>query len=188
MRTDAADDEVCRSEDDLSLYDEIVDADAEKLLDEAEARKNEGNLALHRGHTILAVEHYSAALDLLPMPPTLDWRETRLRQVLLSNRSAAKLKLGDAKGALRDARVCVATAPRWVKAHFRCASALMRLNKWQHAIDSFDKGLALDPANATLLKGKEQARRQRDLGRRRERAAEEEFPALAKLRLKQSTC
>ena len=192
MRTDAADAKLCSSGDELSLNDEIVDTDAEQLLNEAEARKNEGNLALHRGHTSLAAEHYSAALDLLPMPPSVDEVETRLRQVLLSNRSAAKLKLGDAEGALRDAQACAATAPTWIKAHFRCASALMRLKNWQHAIDAFNKGLKLDPGNSTLLEGKEQARRRRDraVARRKVSAAdaEEEFRDLAKIRLKRSTC
>ena len=186
MRTEAADDEVSSSGHELSLNDEIAGADAERLLNKVEARKNEGNLALRRGCTILAAEHYSAALDLLPIPPNVDEVETRLRQVLLSNRSAAKLKLGDAEGALRDARACAAMAPNWTKAHFRCASALMRLKNWQQAIDAFDKGLQLDPGNAALLEGRGQARRQR----RKDSSvdAEEEFSDLAKLRLKRSIC
>ena len=187
MKTEAADNGVCSSGGELSLNDEIyiVDADAEQLLNEAETRKNEGNLALRRGCAILAVECYSAALDLLPIPPSVDEIETRLRQALLSNRSAAKLQLGDAEGALRDARACAAMAPSWAKAHFRCASAFMRLKNWQQAINAFDKGLQLDPGNATLLEGRGQARRQR---RKDSAGAEEEFPDLAKLRFKCSIC
>lgn len=54
------------------------------------------------------------------------------RQVYYSNRSAAYLKLGDAKSkALKDAEKCMELAPEWSKSFSRLGAA-------QHALRRFD--------------------------------------------------
>lgn len=55
-----------------------------------------------------------------------------LVQVYFSNRSAAYLKLGDAKSkALKDAERCMELAPKWPKSYSRLGAA-------QHALRRFD--------------------------------------------------
>ncbi|CAN6595964.1 auxilin-like clathrin uncoating factor Swa2p [Trichomonascus vanleenenianus] len=65
-------------------------------LDMATASRNSGNDAFKTGDYTTAAEHYGRALESIP-PKHL------LRPVLLSNRAACLYKLGDVKGALRDA-------------------------------------------------------------------------------------
>lgn len=110
-------------------------------------RKKEcGNEALKRGDYETAVAEYSAAIDL-----------DASNKALFSNRSAARLglavKTNDTdlvQAALVDADACVALDPAWPKAHFRRASALQALEKYEDAANAFWDALRLDPSNAQL--------------------------------------
>ncbi|CAN0020001.1 unnamed protein product, partial [Laminaria digitata] len=87
---------------------------------QAEAFKSEGGL-LVSGKWAEAVEGYTRAIDLDPD-----------NKVYYSNRSAAYLKLGDAKSkALKDAERCMELAPEWSKSFSRLGAA-------QHALRRFD--------------------------------------------------
>lgn len=60
------------------------------------------------------------------------------RQVYFSNRSAAYLKLGDAKSkALKDAERCMELAPEWSKAFSRLGAAQHALGRYDAAVQTF---------------------------------------------------
>eukprot|EP00928_Gymnodinium_smaydae_P086743 TRINITY_DN71180_c0_g1_i1.p1 TRINITY_DN71180_c0_g1~~TRINITY_DN71180_c0_g1_i1.p1 ORF type:complete len:469 (-),score=110.01 TRINITY_DN71180_c0_g1_i1:78-1484(-) len=89
-----------------------------------------------------ALEHYSAAIRAAPK----DDKEAGLH-ALYSNRSAARLQLGDARAALADARRCIQHAEDWPKGRFREGCCLRQLGKLAEAIASFEAGAALEPEN-----------------------------------------
>jgi len=71
------------------------------------------------------------SIRLIPRPLIASPTQTR-PQVYFSNRSAAYLKLGDAKSkALKDAQRCMELAPEWPKSFSRLGAA-------QHALGRFD--------------------------------------------------
>mmetsp|Transcript_96759 Transcript_96759/g.273390 ORF Transcript_96759/g.273390 Transcript_96759/m.273390 type:complete len:485 (+) Transcript_96759:16-1470(+) len=87
-----------------------------------------------------AAEHYSAAIRATP-------RGDGGLHALYSNRSAARLQLGDAEAALADARRCVALAPEWPKGRFREGCCLRQLGRHEAAVRAFEAGQALEPNN-----------------------------------------
>lgn len=59
-------------------------------------------------------------------------------QVYFSNRSAAYLKLGDAKSkALKDAERCMELAPEWSKSYSRLGAAQHALRRFDAAVQTF---------------------------------------------------
>nr|XP_034576706.1 ankyrin-1-like isoform X2 [Setaria viridis]TKV92352.1 hypothetical protein SEVIR_9G158700v2 [Setaria viridis] len=66
---------------------------------------------------------------------------------LFSNRSLCWLCIGDGRRALRDATWCNILRPKWVKAYFQKAQALMLLKDYEQACNTLAKGLELDPLN-----------------------------------------
>lgn len=73
--------------------------------------------------------------------------------IFFSNRSGAKLALGDAKGALADARRCVDLKPDWVKGYGRVGAASLALKDYTGAIAAYAAGLAKEPTNASMMEG-----------------------------------
>ncbi|CAM9643839.1 unnamed protein product, partial [Hapterophycus canaliculatus] len=72
-------------------------------------------------------------------------------KVYFSNRSAAYLKLGDAKSkALKDAEKCMELAPEWSKSFSRLGSAQHALGRFDAAVQTLKAGLVLDPSNSGL--------------------------------------
>ncbi|CBJ26302.1 Heat shock protein 40 like protein [Ectocarpus siliculosus] len=107
---------------------------------QAEAFKNEGNEAFKTGKWKEAIEGYTRAIDIDPD-----------NKVYFSNRSAAYLKLGDAKSkALKDAERCMELAPEWSKSFSRLGAAQHALGRFDGAVQTFKAGLAIDPNNAGL--------------------------------------
>lgn len=59
-------------------------------------------------------------------------------KVYFSNRSAAYLKLGDAKSkALKDAEKCIELAPEWSKSFSRLGAAQHALGRFDAAVQTF---------------------------------------------------
>ncbi|PAA91946.1 hypothetical protein BOX15_Mlig004862g2 [Macrostomum lignano] len=73
--------------------------------------------------------------------------------VLLSNRCAARLKLGEFGLALQDARKCRTLAPDWPKAYYREGVALQCLGKFADAAAALCQGLGKDPKDRALIQG-----------------------------------
>lgn len=72
------------------------------------------------------------------------------RQLLLSNTSACRLKIGgntQNEAALQDAQQCVALNDRWGKGHVRLASAYVALGRSNDACNSLQRAIAIDPRN-----------------------------------------
>jgi DnaJ family protein C protein 8 len=114
---------------------------------QAEGFKAEGNRLLAAKEMAQAVEMYSRAIDLDPD-----------NAVFYSNRSAAYLAMGDARGkALRDAERCIELRPDWWKGYSRKGAAEHALLRFDAARATYNEGLKLDPDNASLAQAAEEA-------------------------------
>ncbi|XP_026995435.1 tetratricopeptide repeat protein 28 isoform X2 [Tachysurus fulvidraco] len=100
------------------------------------------NEACQQGDFTTAVELYSEALCADPQ-----------NCILYSNRSAARLKLGQYHAALEDAVKARLLNPKWPKAYFRQGVALQYLGRHADALAAFASGLAQDPKSLQLLVG-----------------------------------
>lgn len=124
---------------------------------QAEAFKLAGNESFKKGEWEEAVEWYTKAIDLDPDD-----------RVFYSNRSAAYLKIGDAKSkALKDAEKCMELGKTWPKAYSRLGAAQHALRRFEAAVETFKAGLLLEPGNKGLIDGIAAA----ELGIESERAA-----------------
>ena len=106
-----------------------------------DAYKATGDDAFRCGNFTEAISFYSHALELDPT-----------HFVLLSNRSAAYLKAGHKSKSLQDAMACVEANPKFAKGYSRLAAAQQSLGRWQVAKETYEKLLALDPANTAVAK------------------------------------
>ncbi|KAH7474885.1 DnaJ-like protein subfamily C member 8 [Phytophthora ramorum] len=114
---------------------------------QAEGFKAEGNRLLAAKQPAEAVEMYTRALELDPE-----------NAVYLSNRSAAYLALGDARGkALKDAEKCIELRPDWWKGYSRKGAAQHALQRYDAARATYNEGLKLEPDNGSLLQASEDA-------------------------------
>jgi len=84
---------------------------------------------------------YSKAISLLETIPG------KAEAPLYSNRAMVRLNLNKVEGALEDAKSCLSIDPAFVKAYYRKATALTRLNEWDDAIAAAEAGLKLEPEN-----------------------------------------
>lgn len=98
----------------------------------AAALRQEGTTHFKRGDVLAAEASYGRSVDVCPHDPTT-----------MSNRSAARFKLGDAAGALADAEAAAALAPSWPKAMFRQGQALALMGQPCAASTAFARSLAL---------------------------------------------
>lgn len=101
--------------------------------------KDEGNEAFASGDNERAIQLYSQAIAVDPD-----------NHVLYSNRSAAYMKVDSISKALRDAEKCVEIAPKWVKGYNRLGAAQHGLKRFEHALETIQKGLELEPSNQSL--------------------------------------
>lgn len=111
--------------------------------------KDKGNTFLQAGDFVKAVECYTEAISLDPS-----------NHVFYSNRSAAYAKDKKYEQALADAKKCVELKPDWGKGYSRLGAALSFLRRYDEAEKAYTKGLQLDPNNAQLKSGLEEAKAQ----------------------------
>ncbi|KAL9952289.1 hypothetical protein ACROYT_G039524 [Oculina patagonica] len=111
--------------------------------------KDKGNAFLQAGDFTKAIECYTEAIVLDPS-----------NHVFYSNRSAAYAKDQKYEQALTDAKKCVELKPDWGKGYSRLGAALSFLKRYDEAEKAYSKGLQLDPNNAQLKSGLEEARAQ----------------------------
>ena len=107
---------------------------------DAQAYKAKGNEAFSAKNFPVAIENFTAAIELDPAS-----------HVLYSNRSAAHASMNDYTKALSDAEKCVALNKSWAKGYVRLGAAYHGLKKYSDAINAYKSGLAIEPTNATLL-------------------------------------
>lgn len=125
----------------------MADGVTEEAAAQAEGFKAEGNRLLADKKLVEAVEMYTRAIELDPD-----------NAVYFSNRSAAYLAMGDARGkALKDAEKCIELRPDWWKGYSRKGAAEHALLRFDAARATYNEGLKLDPDNASLLQAAEEA-------------------------------
>eukprot|EP00933_Yihiella_yeosuensis_P019486 TRINITY_DN15780_c0_g2_i1.p1 TRINITY_DN15780_c0_g2~~TRINITY_DN15780_c0_g2_i1.p1 ORF type:complete len:330 (-),score=80.66 TRINITY_DN15780_c0_g2_i1:56-973(-) len=110
----------------------LVDPSVQRL-------KEYGDKAYSARDFSLATEHYSEALEVLQ------------DVVVLSNRSATYAQRRRFDKALADAEKALKIEPSWPRLYHRKGHALFHLGKFEQALESFRKGLELDPQDSSLL-------------------------------------
>ncbi|CAI5743112.1 unnamed protein product [Hyaloperonospora brassicae] len=126
---------------------EAEDDSQQEWAAQAEGFKAEGNARLAAQRYADAVEMYTRAIELDPD-----------NAVYYSNRSAAYLAMGDARGkALHDAKKCIELKPDWWKGYSRKGAAEHALQRFDAARATFNEGLRLEPENSSLLQAAEEA-------------------------------
>ena len=105
----------------------------------AEELKDRGNESFQAGDLQEAIQFYSQAIELDPD-----------NYIYYSNRCAAYMKTDSKSKALKDAERCVELNPSFVKGYSRLGAAQQSLKRFEAAMDTFKKGIALDPNNQGL--------------------------------------
>ena len=117
---------------------------AEEQAADAEREKLAGNQAFQKREYGQAAVHYTVALE----RPA--FASGRPRAVVLANRSACFLKLGDHGRALEDAAAAAGVDDTYAKAHFRRGLALHALGRYREALPELGKARDLEPKNAQV--------------------------------------
>jgi stress-induced-phosphoprotein 1 len=110
--------------------------------DKAEEAKARGNEFFRAKKWVEAVKEYEEAVKRSP-------RNAAIR----NNLSAALCKIMDINGAKREVEIAVDLDPSYVKAWARKGDIEVLLKENHKAIDSYRKGLSLDPNNAACKEG-----------------------------------
>lgn len=113
--------------------------DIEEYKVHANALKDQANDAFKSGDIQGAITLFTQAIDLDPD-----------NHVFYSNRAAAYMKADSKSKALKDAEKCVELAPTWVKGYNRLGAAQQSLKRFDAAIDTYKKGIELEPNNKSL--------------------------------------
>merc|ERR1712093_205269 len=105
----------------------------------AEKLKGEGNALMASKNYSAAIAKYTEAVAKNPSNP-----------VYYSNRAAAHSQAGDHDKAIDDANKAKEIDPKFAKAYSRLGHALFSLGRYSEAADAYEKGLELEPANASM--------------------------------------
>ncbi|EJT97979.1 TPR-like protein [Dacryopinax primogenitus] len=101
----------------------------------------------------MSAKKYQEAIDAYTSSIALDGTNP----VYFSNRAAAYSSLGDHNAAAEDAERALAADPKFSKAYSRLGHARYSMKQYAKAADAFRKGLVLDPSNANMKSGLENA-------------------------------
>jgi len=94
--------------------------------------------------------------------------------LLYSNRCAVRLLVKKNEEALRDAKRCLNLEPTFIKAHYRKAQAMHRLEKWSDALEACTEGLSHHAGNAEIEKLKEDIQKDWDADNDRKEKLQQE--------------
>lgn len=120
------------------------------ILRECDQNKTRGNEAFGAGEYAQAILLYSLALDKARELPDQDTNALFPRHVVLANRSAAFLKLGQHEKALADAVSAQALDPTYIKGVFRRGLALHAMGQYQDAIAVLAEAHKMEPHNKQI--------------------------------------
>uniref|UniRef100_A0A0A9X6M6 Tetratricopeptide repeat protein 1 n=1 Tax=Lygus hesperus TaxID=30085 RepID=A0A0A9X6M6_LYGHE len=146
-------------EEDKSLADDYIDEEAlkdkeltysdedrERLKQETEALKNQGNNLFKNGSFLESIDEYTLALRTCPLS------FNKLRAVLYANRAAAKVHLGRKVLAIEDCTKAIELDETYIKAYIRRATLYEETEKFDEALGDYNKVLEFDRTNADALK------------------------------------
>ncbi|KAL9933552.1 hypothetical protein V8E36_007728 [Tilletia maclaganii] len=115
----------------------------------AETLKAEGNKAMTAKDYGGAIAAYNEAIALDPTNP-----------VYFSNRAAAFSQVQQHDKAIEDASKAKELDPGFARAYSRLGHALFSAGRYQEAVEAYEGGLAIDPANSVMKNGLEASRKQ----------------------------
>lgn len=128
-------------------------SEIDHIIADCEQNKMRGNEAFGSGEYAQAVLLYTLALDKadeLPEQSENNGKALFPRHIVLSNRSAAFLKLGDHQKALEDACSAEQLEPTYVKGVFRRGLALHAMGRYQEAIEALAAAHKIEPKNKQI--------------------------------------
>ena len=120
---------------------------------DAGALRQAGNTAFKHGRFAEAIDLYTRVIDLNPSA------------VAYTNRSAARLKVGQHEEALSDAEHAVSLTPTHAKAYFRIAAASRALKRPDAAIKALQQVLELVPGDAAATQALDEVRTKAGYGK-----------------------
>jgi len=112
-------------------------------VEKSEEEKAAGNALFAQGKWIDAIAHYTEALKRNPQ-----------NYKVLSNRAACYSKLMDWQRGLEDCDACIKADPNFVKAYIRKGKIQHFLKQYHKALETFERGLALEPSSSELIEAK----------------------------------
>ncbi|BGP56584.1 hypothetical protein JCM8202_000230 [Rhodotorula sphaerocarpa] len=102
--------------------------------------------AKSRGNQLMAKKDYQGAIDAYTEAVGKDGSNP----VYWSNRAAAYSQIGQHESAVSDAREAINVDASFSKAYSRLGHALFSVGQFAEAVEAYEKGLELDPTNATM--------------------------------------
>ncbi|KAJ7169455.1 putative stress-induced protein STI1 [Mycena filopes] len=105
------------------------------------------------GNTLMSSKQYDKAIEAYTQAVASD----PTNAIYYSNRAAAYSSKGDHLSAIGDSQHAITVDPNFVKAYHRLGHAQYSLADFRAAADAFERGLKLDPNNAGLKSGLENA-------------------------------
>ncbi|KAJ5483032.1 hypothetical protein N7539_006478 [Penicillium diatomitis] len=126
----------------------------------AQSYKEQGNEAVQEKRWIDAKEMYTKSIAVIfakedkwekPEDPEAEKKVLRQMEELSHvNRALCNLELGNYRSCTLDCAAVLKVNPKNVKAYYRSATALLKLDKVPEAEDAASRGLAIDPSNKAL--------------------------------------
>ncbi|KAG0046111.1 hypothetical protein BGZ83_008706 [Gryganskiella cystojenkinii] len=111
----------------------------------AEQKKNAEELKV-AGNRKVNEKEYAEAIRLYGEAITLNPKNA----VYYANRAAAYSQMGDHQNAIADSLKAAEVDPSYSKAYSRLGHAYFSVGKYNEAVTAYEKGLALEPNNATM--------------------------------------
>lgn len=146
--------EVAQVEEEIEeVYGSMSREQIDEIIKECEQNKTRGNEAFGAGEYAQAILLYSLALDKaheLPDADNTSVKQLFARDILLSNRAACFLKLGQHEKAEEDAHKAQILNPQNVKAIFRRGLALHAMGQYENAIPVLAEAHKLEPNNKQI--------------------------------------
>ena len=135
------------------IYASMSKSDIDAIVAECNQNKTRGNEAFTAGEYGQALLLYTLALDKADELPDKDAKGDRQlfpRHIVLANRSAAFLKLGDHEKALKDGTMAQDLNPSYVKGIFRRGLALHAMGRYREAIESLAAAHKIESQNKQI--------------------------------------
>lgn len=139
---------------DAELNAEEAQRRLEKMIEDLDRLRSQGNTLFLKGEMDLAIIEYTAAIDQIKTFPTVEIAQhPQLRAfivMLANNRAAANLSLGCNMFAINDSRLALKFDESSAKAHYRLAKALANCNEHTEAIKHYTRVIELMPEDQAV--------------------------------------